>query len=468
MKNKDIVKSYVLQRKIEEYFAKNPKSKSVIVSYDSQDGRTSWKVKKENSSFHITEVVATKNKFIIEAGTNPFIKTYGDEKTSTRGDKPFTVDAKPEITPTLMTYDDDQAKVPDPEAKARGQKAFDDMQKYQDWMPKGGQNKFASTLVRTRDLSQTLNTMFDELTKSYGDEAAAVGVFNSYFDDPVAKIASKQDLMNVTKRKAIADTIKMQNPNMKQDFFKEGKSFFVEMPALGAPPPPGGGQPPQGKPALPSASVKSAQSANIQAFNQVEFSEKLSMIQSGAVPLNEPVLSGVFLELMKPDAFRNVVQLRKIIESVASRVDPINKGIAGAFMGVLTVLSNHKSVVSADNRKDGNIVKEEEELDPQLPQDSSKKKVDNSEDDVGIEDDGSEEDASPIQEKQKTEEEFIVKKRLTGQTIKDASIDIDSNGGKLTLTLVNTNIPAEIKWTNSGKVVFDFKGRKYHIRRGKH
>ena len=70
-------------------------------------------------------------------------------------------------------------------------------------------------------------------------------------------------------------------------------------------------------------------------------------------------------------------------------------------------------------------------------------------------------------ERQKGEEEMVVSKSLGGQTISKASIDLDSNGAKLNLELVNSLSPASFEWNNDGSIVFSFKDRDYTIRRGK-
>jgi len=74
-------------------------------------------------------------------------------------------------------------------------------------------------------------------------------------------------------------------------------------------------------------------------------------------------------------------------------------------------------------------------------------------------------DAPTGAEKEKSGEEAAVAERLSGQTIQTASVDVDESGGEVSLQLVGVKVPATITWTNGGRVVFNFKGRPYVLRR---
>lgn len=78
----------------------------------------------------------------------------------------------------------------------------------------------------------------------------------------------------------------------------------------------------------------------------------------------------------------------------------------------------------------------------------------------------SEEESQPtVLPKFRTEEQIVLTKSLTGQTIKAADIELKPEGGVLSLDLVSTDSPAQIKWFNNGKVVFIYKNRPYLIKK---
>ncbi len=65
----------------------------------------------------------------------------------------------------------------------------------------------------------------------------------------------------------------------------------------------------------------------------------------------------------------------------------------------------------------------------------------------------------------RTEEQMILTKSLTGQTIKAADIELKPGGGVLTLDVVGVLAPVKLAWLNNGKVVYNFKGRPYLIKK---
>lgn len=67
MNKKEIVKKDLLRRKINEYFSKYPKAKSVIINSGVDAIKTIWRVVKEDKGYFITEVNTNKENFIIEA-----------------------------------------------------------------------------------------------------------------------------------------------------------------------------------------------------------------------------------------------------------------------------------------------------------------------------------------------------------------------------------------------------------------
>lgn len=65
-----MIKKDLLRRKIQEYFTKYPKSKSVIIKTDIGHAKTLWKVVREGKKFNVTEVNTNKNEFVFESGIN--------------------------------------------------------------------------------------------------------------------------------------------------------------------------------------------------------------------------------------------------------------------------------------------------------------------------------------------------------------------------------------------------------------
>jgi hypothetical protein len=67
MNSKEIVKKDLIRRKINEYFSKHPKAKSVIINSGIDSFKTIWRVVKESNNFVVTEVNTKREKFILEA-----------------------------------------------------------------------------------------------------------------------------------------------------------------------------------------------------------------------------------------------------------------------------------------------------------------------------------------------------------------------------------------------------------------
>lgn len=266
------------------------------------------------------------------------------------------------------------------------------------------------------------------------------------------------------------------------------KSEYVLEAPMGAPGSPGalgGGPAPVASPAQPGQmGVKQAQGQNLNAFKSQDLSGQMSMLQSGVVPVTGQTLSAVFMHLIDKQALNMVPEIRKLFSTLGPRAtDPHSKQILGSFNGVLTLLGDQGKGMGglgglvAHNAKKGKVVREatrdemnpQPQLEPKMPQLAKNPPSDDEVDDeVGLENEPEAEETPEKQEpvRQKSEEEFALQKNLTGQTIRNANVELDANGGSLTLDLVNTKIPAELKWSNTGEVTFNFKDRPYTIRRG--
>jgi len=66
MNSREIVKKYLLNRKIQEYVIRKPNSKEFIVKGSFGGQNTVWKVKKEGKSFNIVEVNTNRSEFVMK------------------------------------------------------------------------------------------------------------------------------------------------------------------------------------------------------------------------------------------------------------------------------------------------------------------------------------------------------------------------------------------------------------------
>jgi hypothetical protein len=333
MKKSDynLFKKNFLMKKVESYFKENPKSNSVLINCNLDNKKTLWKVIKENNTFKVTEINSTKSVFILEAGTQSYIKQYDNPEKTGIGVAPVT----PTPPPNSGRQGVDPAYMGNAANNQQRDQSFNAMQKMQTWLPKNGAGQFQQTLHTTKDLSKTLNLMYDDMLKTYqNNEQEILGILNNtYFDGAGVSVKSRQDLLSPTNRAKIAAHLKAVYPDI-------GKTPFIE----------------------------------------------------------------------------RVLKENPIQQPVAQSVTPVAAG---------------------DQKKNGNS-------DSYLSPDSEPEKI----------------------EKQKSEEEMMIGKNLSGQTIKDAIFELNASGGLLTLDLVNTTIPAKLEWHNNGSVVFTFKDRNYTLRRG--
>jgi len=117
-----------------------------------------------------------------------------------------------------------------------------------------------------------------------------------------------------------------------------------------------------------------------------------------------------------------------------------------------------ESVIVEDEKSDEKSKDEEE------PKDKPEDKLADKPEEEPKEKESEQEDV-PSQ-RMPTEEEGVLNKALSGQTIKEAHVEFSPNGGSLTLLFVNSNIPFILQWDNSGKVGFSTKGRPYKLHNG--
>ena len=228
-------KKNFLLRKVENYFSTNPKSNSVIVSYDVKGDKTIWKVVKESKGFNITEVTSSKKQFLIEAPV-----PYDPDKT-TVSPPPLPQRVTPtQIQPPALPK---QAQVTLPGSAPLAQPMTDpsqdvqpvatDAQRQQDitstqqtlkWDPANANGSFTQTLSQTKDLGQTLNTMYiDIMQQSQNNEQNALNVVNRHLSPAGVQIRSKDELMNPATRSKVSAWLRQQYPNLDPSAFRESK-----------------------------------------------------------------------------------------------------------------------------------------------------------------------------------------------------------------------------------------------------
>lgn len=171
--------------------------------------------------------------------------------------------------------------------------------------------------------------------------------------------------------------------------------------------------------------------------------------------------------------------MNQIAPLIAQLQDPVEKDQAGKISGVLTNAVNsttkagpttqvpmQKTQLTTAKSVKGKVVREDE--DPLKKKDPSSIEPEEPDDETGIES-ASEEQESEEQEDltaaTKTEEETLFIETLKGQTIKDSDLQLDVNGGILTLQLISVAAPLELEWHTNGKVIFRHKGRPYTLKK---
>jgi hypothetical protein len=245
---------------------------------------------------------------------------------------------------------------------------------------------------------------------------------------------------------------------------KTSKSrFILEAPVGGQAPAPdaaalGGGQQPQ----QPQNTVQAKQ-ANIQQFAQLDLPTKLAQLSTGMM-LTYDTAVNTLAQIVK-DKSQDLVQFRRALESGinAAPLDANQKRLVGNILGILTSISNESGLMSHRDFKGRPLLREADEPkkkdQPEAPEMSDPART-------SMETSGEEQtsDVTALP-KFRTEEQMLLTKSLTGQTIKAADIEIKPGGGVLTLDLVSVKNPVKLKWFNNGKVVYEFKDRPYLIKK---
>jgi len=110
--------------------------------------------------------------------------------------------------------------------------------------------------------------------------------------------------------------------------------------------------------------------------------------------------------------------------------------------------------------------KEKKEKIPTVTKGGDKEKVD-SEKPSGIETPEPEQppEQEPDASQNKSKEQEMISKALSGQVVKDASVELSDNGGSVVLTVAGSDIPLKISFEGK-KVVLYVQNRPYFIRRG--
>jgi hypothetical protein len=235
--------------------------------------------------------------------------------------------------------------------------------------------------------------------------------------------------------------------------------FIIEAPVGGQAPSVDASAMPAQTTQQPRNSVQARQ-ANIQQFSQLDLPTKLAQLSTGMM-LNYDTAINTLAAIVKEKS-QDLVQFRRALESGinAAPLDANQKRLVGNILGILTSISNESTLMSSKQVK-GAMLREAEDTKKKDQAPEVSNPLDTSLE-TSAEDDTSIPDVLP---KHRSEEQMLLTKSLTGQTIKAADIDMRPEGGILTLDLVSTESPAELKWFNNGKVVYTFKDRPYVIKK---
>lgn len=223
-------------------------------------------------------------------------------------------------------------------------------------------------------------------------------------------------------------------------------------------------------PAIPPADApvpqgqQQAKQTNVAQFNQLDLPTRLAQLATGMMLNYDTVIST--LAMIVKDKSKDLVQLRRALESGinTASVDANQKRLLGNIMGILTSISNERGLMASKevkgkgrlNESPKKKLKEESETQEEPPNETSPEEIEAQ--------DQAELELEPIA-KNKSDEELLLISSLKGHAIKEADIDLNPNGGVLTLGLVGISNPVEIAWHNSGKVIFTFKGRPYTLKK---
>jgi hypothetical protein len=175
--------------------------------------------------------------------------------------------------------------------------------------------------------------------------------------------------------------------------------------------------------------------------------------------------------------------LRQIQPLMGQLSDPKEKEQAGAINGTLTMAVNSTTKqgstvqvpiqrtaptqLTTGKSNKGKSIKEADEApkkkDPEEPSSINPPEEDDGLETVDGEDVSNPEEVTP----EKSEELTLFDETLKGQTIKASDLQLDVNGGVLSLQLVSSSAPFELEWHNDGKVLFRNKGRPYILKNTK-
>jgi len=417
MDNKNIVKKDLLRRKIKEYFSKNPTAKSVIIHSGTGNLKSTWRVVKEKNSFSVTEVNTQKEQFIIKEDDDKEkdkSKSFkSPQKTSVTGDprssyKPSGV-VRP-IGPAGTVAPGDEV----PYNQQQFAKSFDKpvspaitpQQAMGQWDPNKEGGAF-QRLKKTVGLRKAMLGMPDsELKKYFGIGKKSL-------------MRQRQDAVGKQRAKA-AGLKPYGNP------YGEGlQEASVEYTNLS----------------------KQFVQAMSPPFDHVKLSNALKSANVAISKVSDP---------------KERSEMGAMIGALTSIVDATTAG-GGSPLGQRSS-STVKKTLTTSRKVSGKVLKE---ADPKKKDKSIETLPADEVDSDPVEDIpvDSQETAVDVPLKQVSGEELAVQKALAGQTIRDANIEITPSGAELTLTLINSTLPAKFIWSKDGKVVFQYNGRPYTIKR---
>lgn len=221
-------------------------------------------------------------------------------------------------------------------------------------------------------------------------------------------------------------------------------------------------------PAMQPRNSVQARQANVQQFAQQDIATKIAQLSSGMM-LNYDTAINTLAQIVK-DKSQDLVQFRRALESGinAAPLDANQKRLVGNILGILTSISNESTLMSSKqikgkpHLKEADDSKKKDQPEEEKPEEPEVSNPGESSLETGA--DSQDSDVAMLP-KFRTEEQMLLTKSLTGQTIKAADIELKPGGGVLTLDLVGVTSPVKLAWLNNGKVVYNFKGRPYVIKK---
>lgn len=448
MKSKSALKYQAVRHNVQEYFTKNPKRKSVVITNEIKGIKTFWKVKKlAEGKFSITEVNAIKESYILE-----------DEKTSVLGKPTFNADDKPEET-------QDQIMGKLHQVAGRGnmnrQQQNDFMQKasekdnqnhanfnnaaektagqiYQ-WHPLNpGKDSDFNKSLETKGLDQTLRAMPDNVVQQFFKQNKA------------------QLLKNPQRAQTVSQAIQQHNP---------GGAYLVKKAA-----------------GLPEGKVQKKKLTESVEFDNIR--SKFADILTNKASQNVSNYNGILTKAKSTLTQLTDPNEKKLLQAIISALNDL---VSSASSSTSTIsqqttlqqgrFSKKVRALREADKKDADAVEEEEhnkkakdekqthdnrtqvDATSDDSEDNDNNNEKNAGDTVGDDDDAPENTEPNSIAAAETKQDQFISQRLKGQEIEDCHVSFGQDMTVVELSLVGVSSPVKFEISRDGKSKFVFKDR---------